>query len=131
MNKIYFINVFFIVIYISSVFMPIIPLIEYAINYNYIAEVLCENKDIPQTTCSGKCYLKKQVKISIEKKIPNKKENSKTNYIPDFRIAVVHKINKTHFGTPLFLMSVKQNKLLYSSRYLEVEDKPPNFYFYI
>ncbi len=41
---------------------PIIPLIEYYANYNYIATVLCENKDRPYLECNGKCYLEKQLK---------------------------------------------------------------------
>ena len=38
------------------------PIIDYYANYDYIATVLCENKDKPYLECDGKCYLKKQLK---------------------------------------------------------------------
>lgn len=40
---------------------PFWPLIEYVANYDYIATVLCENKDQPELECNGKCYLTKQL----------------------------------------------------------------------
>ena len=41
---------------------PLWPVMEYVVNYDYIANVLCENKDKPQLQCNGKCYLAKQLK---------------------------------------------------------------------
>ena len=41
---------------------PVVPIIEYYANYDYIATVLCENKDKPYLECNGKCYLEKQIK---------------------------------------------------------------------
>ncbi len=38
---------------------PLWPIVEYITNYDYIANVLCENKDKPQMNCDGKCYLSK------------------------------------------------------------------------
>lgn len=40
---------------------PLWPVMEYVVNYDYIAQVLCENKDKPQLQCNGKCYLAKQL----------------------------------------------------------------------
>lgn len=37
------------------------------INRDYIAANLCENKDIQNSTCSGSCYLKKQLKEQDKK----------------------------------------------------------------
>lgn len=34
----------------------------YYVNKDYIAAVLCENKDKPQVQCKGKCFLKKRLK---------------------------------------------------------------------
>ncbi len=44
---------------------PAFPVIEYLINYDYIANELCVNKDKPLLGCNGKCYLEKQVKIQM------------------------------------------------------------------
>lgn len=38
-----------------------LPLMEYAVQYDYIATELCENKDKPELDCCGKCYVKKKI----------------------------------------------------------------------
>ncbi|MGN7865250.1 hypothetical protein [Chryseobacterium sp. 22458] len=40
---------------------PVLPLVNYAVNYDYIVKNLCEKRDIPQSTCKGKCYVKKEL----------------------------------------------------------------------
>ena len=39
----------------------------YHINKDYIARVLCENRDKPQLHCDGQCYLAKQLKAQQDK----------------------------------------------------------------
>ncbi len=41
-----------------------LPLVHLAfqLRKDYIASNLCENKDVVNSTCNGKCYLKKQLK---------------------------------------------------------------------
>ncbi|OCA69682.1 hypothetical protein BBI01_16255 [Chryseobacterium artocarpi] len=52
-------------IYISIIFTialrPVLPLVNYVVNYDYIVKNLCENRAIPQSTCKGKCYVKKEL----------------------------------------------------------------------
>lgn len=43
---------------------PIMPLIEYNMNKEYIVSVLCENRNKPELGCNGKCYLDKKIKSS-------------------------------------------------------------------
>jgi hypothetical protein len=38
-----------------------LPLVNYAVNYDYIVKNLCENRNVPQSTCKGKCYVKKEL----------------------------------------------------------------------
>lgn len=40
---------------------PLVPVVEYAVNYDYIAKVLCINKNRPEIHCNGKCYLSKEL----------------------------------------------------------------------
>ncbi|HCN50927.1 MAG TPA: hypothetical protein DIT10_17875 [Chryseobacterium sp.] len=40
---------------------PVLPLVNYAVNYDYIVKNLCEKRDIPQSTCKGKCYVEKEL----------------------------------------------------------------------
>jgi len=56
---------------------PVIPYIDYAINKDYIASNLCINKDTPQSSCEGKCYLEKKITESAESKDSNDKNTPK------------------------------------------------------
>ncbi|KFF08306.1 hypothetical protein [Chryseobacterium luteum] len=40
---------------------PVLPLVNYAVNYDYIVKNLCENRNVPQSTCKGKCYVSKEL----------------------------------------------------------------------
>ncbi|WP_298287045.1 hypothetical protein [uncultured Lutibacter sp.] len=57
-----FLGIFFYLLYLLAMVRPVMPIIEYYANYEYIATVLCENKDKPYLECNGKCYLEKQLK---------------------------------------------------------------------
>jgi hypothetical protein len=39
----------------------------YHVNKDYIARVLCQNRDKPQLHCDGQCYLAKQLKAQQDK----------------------------------------------------------------
>ncbi len=55
-------GIFFYLLYLLAMVRPLVPIIEYHANYDYIANVLCENRDKPYLECNGKCYLEKQLK---------------------------------------------------------------------
>ncbi len=59
---------------------PLWPIAEYIMNYDYIVNVLCENKDKPKLNCDGKCYLAKQLAKESEHndKNPFGEKQSKT-----------------------------------------------------
>ncbi|WP_299676761.1 hypothetical protein [uncultured Tenacibaculum sp.] len=57
---------FFVLLYLIAMLRPIAPFVEYAINYDYIAKVLCINKDKPELSCKGKCQLMKKLKQQQE-----------------------------------------------------------------
>lgn len=50
---------------------PLWPVAEYIMNYDYIANVLCENKDKPELHCDGTCYLAKQLAKESEQNSQN------------------------------------------------------------
>lgn len=58
---------------------PLWPVAEYVMNYNYIANVLCENKARPQLHCDGKCYLAKQLAKEMDQNEDNPFGEKKTN----------------------------------------------------
>ncbi len=59
-------------------------LIDFKINQDFIAKVLCINREKPMSTCNGKCYLSEQLKKAEEqeeKQAPtNKKERLEVLY---------------------------------------------------
>ena len=56
-----FFCIFFYLLYLLAMVRPLVPIMEYYANYDYIATVLCENRDKPYLECNGKCYLEKQI----------------------------------------------------------------------
>nr|WP_294869711.1 hypothetical protein [uncultured Pedobacter sp.] len=62
----------------------------FELNKNYIASVLCENRDKPMMHCNGKCYLMKKLKQAEEKE----KNQSRTAQKGHFQEALItHKTN--------------------------------------
>mgnify|MGYP001627757595 CR=1 FL=1 len=66
---------------------PLWPVVDYIVNYDYIVNVLCENKEQPEMECNGKCYLSKELAkestTGDENPFNNNLSNSK---IPHFLI---------------------------------------------
>ena len=44
----------------------VLPLLDYAVNYDYISTQLCENQSEPDLRCNGKCYVKHEMAKSSE-----------------------------------------------------------------
>ena len=67
-----FVTVCLILIILLQGFVKGIIVAHYQLNKQYIAAVLCENKNQPQKHCNGKCYLNKSIKAEEkrEQKIP-------------------------------------------------------------
>ncbi|HEX9151463.1 MAG TPA: hypothetical protein VF842_05230, partial [Flavobacterium sp.] len=63
---------------------PLFPVLEYAVNYEYISKVLCVNKAKPMMHCNGKCHLMKELAKAQEqeKQTPSNKKNA-TAAAPD------------------------------------------------
>ncbi len=49
---------------------PVLPVLEYVVNYEYISKVLCENKAKPKMKCNGKCHLMKELAKTSENQNP-------------------------------------------------------------
>lgn len=67
------------VITLFILFKPILPLVEYVVDYEYISKVLCINKEKPELKCNGKCHLKQSLANASEeeKPISDKKHTAK------------------------------------------------------
>ncbi|GAB2518001.1 hypothetical protein [Spirosoma aerophilum] len=52
----------------------------YHVNKDYIARVLCQNRDKPQLHCDGQCYLAKQLKVQQDKQ--DKETTERVQHMP-------------------------------------------------
>ena len=53
-------------LYLLVLVQPALPVLEYLLNYDYIVNELCENRDKPILTCNGLCYLGDQVEKQLD-----------------------------------------------------------------
>jgi hypothetical protein len=72
-------SIFFAFLYFTALVQAYLPFINYSVNKDYIAKVLCVNKDKPMMHCNGKCHLKKQLNKE-EKRDNSPGANAKEKY---------------------------------------------------
>ena len=61
------------ILFLLALFMllkPVLPVIDYVVNYEYISKVLCVNKAKPKLQCNGKCHLMQEMAKTSEKELP-------------------------------------------------------------
>lgn len=106
---------------------PLWPLMEYVVNYDYIVENLCENKDRPFLECDGKCYLAKQLAKESEgtDKNPFEGRSSKTDiqFVVPFRVSF--NFNSDDKDTAPLLNNFKISADLYSNLFRTDIAQPP------
>lgn len=65
----------YIVIFAFAILLkPVLPVISFMVNYDYISKELCENKTKPELHCNGKCYLKKELAKASENTNPTSQD---------------------------------------------------------
>ena len=101
---------------------PLLPYLDYFVNYQYISEVLCINKEKPMSTCNGKCYLSKQLKEAQQ----TEKQDKKIPTVEQERIPIIVYDSEL----PKFLKSVSEANqyskfYLFSIKYLSISPPTP------
>ena len=97
-----------IIIVILAIFLkPILPVVDYVINYEYISKVLCENKAKPQLKCNGKCHLKKSMTSTDTQ-----------SEISQYSILDLIPINLSHYSTSNDIIYVIRKEKIYSTNKL-------------
>ena len=107
---------------------PIFPVVEYAVNYDYISKVLCVNKDKPKLKCNGKCHLMKELAKAAESEKPN--PSDKRNTTQEVEILFFQEINTLFVTTPVFYKTQKTNSAysnLYTYKLTHSVFHPPTF----
>ncbi|KFF13924.1 hypothetical protein IW15_00275 [Chryseobacterium soli] len=101
---------------------PVLPLINYAVNYDYIVKNLCENRNVPQSTCKGKCYVGKELAKT------EKQTNSQTIKISVIDVFLHHEIlsfSNQYQGEPLVKNSGSRYLNSHTSEYFSRIFHPP------
>ncbi|MEN9981498.1 MAG: hypothetical protein RL542_1285 [Bacteroidota bacterium] len=101
------------IILIALILKPILPVVDYIVNYEYISKVLCENKAKPMMHCNGKCHLMKELAKAAETENPkssDKKQNTPIQEVLFFKEIKSFSIVSFSFST--------ENKI--NSSYLEL-----------
>ncbi len=76
---------------------PIAPVLDYIINYDYISNELCQNKETPVLGCDGKCYLMSQLAKSSEDEKPI---SGQKNIVKDVEVLFFQEIKYVFFQKP-------------------------------
>ncbi len=57
---------------------PVLPIVIYYVNYDYIANELCINKDKPYLECNGRCY----VNAAMKRVFPEGEKSNSESTVP-------------------------------------------------
>ena len=108
---------------------PVIPFLEYIVNYDYIVKELCENKEKPELKCNGKCHLMKELAKTAEDnkntssdKKQNVKQEIEVLFYQDFKSL---SCSNSYVFTNNKINSVYQN--LYALTAIQSTFHPPTF----
>lgn len=104
-------------------------IVDFLVNQEFIAKVLCINKEVVTSSCNGKCYLKAQLK-EAEKQEEQKAPTSKKAPIEILQFYPVSSVDSEAyvFGVLNKLNVTIDSKVLTDS-FLSHTFRPPKFYF--
>lgn len=80
---------------------PVLPIVDYIINYDYISTQLCENIEKPELECNGKCHLKKE--LANEAKKDNPKSNEQRSNTIIFEVLYCENITSFVFNPVVYI----------------------------
>jgi hypothetical protein len=92
---------------------PVLPVLDYIVNYDYIAKELCENKAKPEMHCNGKCHLMKELAKAAEEQ---KQQSGKKSAQQESEVLFCQVLNDFSFSQPILIPIIK-NETAYSNLY--------------
>ncbi|MDA6072729.1 hypothetical protein NJT12_24200 [Flavobacterium sp. AC] len=111
---------------IAIILRPAFPVLNYIVNYDYIAKELCENKKQPQLGCNGKCHLKKELAKTTENDSPSSEKKNVSSGIDLLFIENIHAFN-FNFAVKSILTNDILRHNLYSYFNIVLIFHPPAF----
>jgi hypothetical protein len=79
---------------------PLLPYFEFLVNKDFIAAVLCINRENPQVECGGKCHLTKQLQKAGKEDTEQQKPVNKTGKTEQLPLAMIESTfsGQVHFS---------------------------------
>ena len=117
-----YLPVFFVLLYTLAMVRPVMPLLEYAFNEEYISEFLCINKADTKLNCNGRCYLVKKIKEQTNEQHPMPKiamDKYPVGFVVVTKICVLFKVSPA-------VSAIINLDNLYSYLFLKTYFHPPN-----
>jgi hypothetical protein len=112
------------IVMVAFQIIPVIPVIDYLINKDYIAKNLCINKDKPKSCCKGKCHMVKQLQKASQNSEKDTKNTNKRIQIKELNEFIVN--SSFHFNLDVRSVSYqKYNILAYSQQAIYSVFVPP------
>lgn len=113
----------FILLYLTAMVKPVLPVLEYVLNQDYIAEVLCINKDKPMLNCDGKCYLAQMIKEQQEKD----HQDIPSADLREYPIGFVNILDVNFESVLIKTALVSMHTNLNEQQFISTVFRPPNF----
>ena len=117
-----FLPILFTLLYLLAMLKPVMPVFNYIVNHDYIAEYLCINKDKPMLHCDGKCYLMQK----LQQENDEKKQNLPAINLKDYPIGFVQIASYQFTNIQLTLKKDFSYLNLYSKSFHPIVYHPPN-----
>lgn len=119
-------GVFFYVLYLVAMMRPVMPFLDYMVNYNYIAEALCENRDKPYLECNGKCYLEEQLSQVNHDSHGHNSPVPKID-LKDYPVSLVDAFHEDENQKKDFKRGIHPYNFIALQEFINLQDKPPKF----
>ena len=92
---------------------PVLPVLEYIVNYDYIVKELCVNKAKPEMHCNGKCHLMQELAKAAEQQ---KQDSNRKSLQHDAEILFYEAFSDFCFSQPVIIPAV-ENETVYNNLY--------------
>lgn len=86
---------------------PFWPVMDYMVNYDYIVNNLCENRDKPEMNCNGKCHLSKELAKEAGTD-DNNPLNSKTSKTEIPQVIISENISEFQFASETEIAALEE-----------------------
>ena len=117
-------------LYLVAMLRPLLPIIIYYANYDYIANELCINKDKPYLECNGRCYVNAAMERIFPKGTKNKPVSSLPFSMQDYPVSTLdfYKYKSPIPDETIFSANPDFHKHFVINKYSSTIFKPPRLF---